>query len=484
MRLTKTNFIQYLESPLHLWAHASGKETTREFTEHDQLVARQGYEVESLAKQFLERKLRAEYPAGSTISFEDVLIDGDYEARADAIIHDTQNDTFDIYEIKSKTKVEKQQKYDATFQYLVSKTKFGAKLNNIFVVHANGDYVKQGEFNLAEYFVVADVLEECQKLEDEVYEKRHDARNILRLSTPPLDEHCFKPKDCPCKDLCHPDLPEFPIYDLPGARQKLYEKLIDMGIEEISQVPDTIKINPRQRMAVQAARQETPITDREKIKEDLNQLQYPLYFLDYETVGPPVPKFDGYTPYQHIVFQYSLHVVESADAIKEDGSVEAKHYEFISTSSEDPSYALCESLLSHIGSEGSVISWHKSFEIGRNKDLAKLHSQFADQLLSINERMYDLKDPFAKSCYVDKRFHGSASIKDVLPVLVPELNHKDLSINNGALALTRWYEMVFDGGEAMSDSEMEQTTRDLLEYCKLDTWAMVEVWRVLKKLAS
>jgi hypothetical protein len=188
-----------------------------------------------------------------------------------------------------------------------------------------------------------------------------------------------------------------------------------------------------------------------------------------------LPLFDGYKPYQPITFQYSLFVVEN------EHDTEPQHYEYLAVDRVECSQELCDSLLSHIGSEGTIIVWHKSFEMGRNSELAGLQPECAEQLLSINSRTYDLKDIFAKSYYVDYRFHGSASIKDVLPVVVPELSYDGLDIKKGDIAMTKWYEMVY--GE-LSEVEREKIRYDLKLYCKLDTLAMWRVWRAVKSISN
>ena len=133
-----------------------------------------------------------------------------------------------------------------------------------------------------------------------------------------------------------------------------------------------------------------------------------------------------------------------------------------------------------ISDTGSVVVWNKSFECPRNKELGQLFPEYNDFFLGMNSRVYDLKDIFTKNYYVDPGFHGSNSIKDVLPVLAPHLSYKDLAIGKGDLASVRWYEIAV--GEDKSGAD--QVFADLLEYCKLDTFAMVEIYNVLRKIPS
>lgn len=470
MRLTKSHFLTYLESPLHLWAEVNNQTEGKGFSVFDQMVAKQGYQVEKLAKEFLTKKVKDQYSPGSTIQFQAVLIDGNFESRIDALVHDVVHDTYDLYEIKSSTSIDKQNKYDVTFQHLIGKSQL--PVNKTYLVHVNGEYIKDGEIDLNEFFHIEDMSDVIGKLEDEVFELRSLAFDVLSHPKPPIEDHCYKPKDCPCKQLCHPGLPDYSIYDLCWWKVGQYEKLVANGYLDLTDVPETEELNPKQIIQLRSTKQKQPIIDLEGIKRELGNLSYPLYFLDYESINPAIPEHNNYHPYQHIVFQYSLHVVRSPD----DKDIE--HYEFLSTDKQEPSKQLVDSLLTNIGDVGSVIVWHKTFECGRNDELSTLQPLAADALSSINDRVYDLKEIFSKAVYVDYRFKGSASIKKVLPVLVPELSYDGMEIGEGATAMTKWWEMI-NGAE-----DGEEIKKNLLKYCELDTWAMVKIWKKLQFISK
>jgi hypothetical protein len=194
--------------------------------------------------------------------------------------------------------------------------------------------------------------------------------------------------------------------------------------------------------------------------------------LDYETFGPAAPLFDGYKPYQRIVFQYSLHVKKSPDA-------KLEHYEYLCREIKDPTSELVESLRGVTGLEGSFISWNKSFEMGCNNEMGARCNQFADFLNSINDRMYDLMQCFKKGYYVHKDFKCSASIKKVLPVLVPTLSYKALNIQEGGTASESWLKVA---DPKIDQSAKDKLAGDMLAYCRLDTLAMVEILEVLNGL--
>ncbi|MAD96832.1 MAG: hypothetical protein CMB99_05830 [Flavobacteriaceae bacterium] len=96
----------------------------------------------------------------------------------------------------------------------------------------------------------------------------------------------------------------------------------------------------------------------------------------------------------------------------------------------------------------------------------------------MNEHMFDLEVIFKKD-YIDYRFHGSSSIKKVLPVLCPDISYKALEVNNGTMALDTWGRMILDPDFS---EDITETRKNLLAYCELDTLAMVKIYEVLKKL--
>ena len=253
---------------------------------------------------------------------------------------------------------------------------------------------------------------------------------------------------------------------------KTLQNLLDNNIAYIKDIPEDFVLKPKQRLQVEAFRMGVPTIHKDNISEYLETFTYPLYFFDYETLGSLVPYFDGLKPYQQLPFQYSLHVLESLDA-------EIKHYEYLHKDNSNPAKPLTEELRSQIGKVGTVITWNMGFEKSCNALIGSLLPEYAEFYEKLNDRIVDLMTPFSKNWYVDSGFKGSASIKYVLPALIPELSHKNLDISEGATAQRLWMEAVLDGKRP---DEKEKILSDLLEYCKLDTLAMVEIYKVLKKL--
>jgi hypothetical protein len=199
-----------------------------------------------------------------------------------------------------------------------------------------------------------------------------------------------------------------------------------------------------------------------------------LYFLDYETLSSVIPAFDGLSPYQQVPFQYSIHILDApGSALRQVG--------YLHQTGTNPAEPLTDALVRDIGRCGSVVVWNQSFEMSCNDLLGRLVPQHAAALGQINERVVDLMVPFWNGWYIDAGFLGRASIKNVLPVLVPELSYKTLGIQEGAGAQRLWMEAVISGQRA---GQKAQILADLEEYCGLDTLAMVEIYQVLCKLPA
>ena len=212
------------------------------------------------------------------------------------------------------------------------------------------------------------------------------------------------------------------------------------------------------------------IIDKESIKNFLNDIEFPAYFLDYESINHIFPPFNHTFPYQQVVFQYSLHVMD------EDGNL--THKEYLHDTNANPAESIIEHLQQDIGNKGSIIVWNKTFECSRHKDYAKLYPAHASFFEDLNERTIDLADIFSKRMYLDKKLKGKYSIKKVLPLLCPELSYKELGIQEGSTASRSWREAIVDG----TRPDRDQILADLREYCGLDTYAMVAIYEKLNSL--
>jgi hypothetical protein len=405
-----------------------------------------------------------EYQLQPTATYEN------YEARSDALIKNPKTNKWDVYEIKSSNSIDKSHIYDVTFQVLVFEKHF--EIGDIYILHLNKEYVRQGALSLTELFITENVTEKVIDAKDIVERGRYDAYLIAKTDKVETAPHCYKPKTCICADICHPNLPEYSIYDVNRItinRRKI-DELEENNIYSIMDIPKEFPLTDLQRKQVDTAQKGNVHIEKEAIKESLEDLVYPLYFLDYESFNPAIPLFDGYRPYDQVTFQYSLHIKETPN------SKELKHFEFLETKPIDTIYNLLDSLKSQIGTNGSIIVWNKSFECTQNKRMGEIHPEYQDLVENMNKRIYDLMEIFQKQLYIDNRAKGSYSIKHILPIFDSSLNYKEMNIGDGATAMTTWSKLVNN-----SEGDKEEVRNNLLRYCELDTLAMVKVLEGLEK---
>lgn len=207
----------------------------------------------------------------------------------------------------------------------------------------------------------------------------------------------------------------------------------------------------------------------DSIRDKLQELSYPLYFLDFETDGPAIPRLEGLHPYEQFPFQFSCHILQN------NGSLE--HCEHLHDDTNDPRRPLAEALLATIGPTGSIIAYNAPFEQRIIRALARWLPDLSTDLTPLLERFWDQLVIF-RNYYTDYRFHGSSSIKNILPVLVPELSYDQLDVSDGTAAQATWNSMI-----AMTDPlEKNQLRQALLTYCGQDTLAMVKIHEVLTQL--
>jgi hypothetical protein len=465
-RFSKSDFRLFREAPRHLWAK---KNSRLDVSSANQLAGIQGEQVERLAKDYVETFILPNQP-GCTFLWQETGTDDSYLARADALVREPGKKAADLYEIKSSTEVKKEDVEDAAFQTLIFQKQY--HIGHIYLMLVNNDYIMHGPLDLSQLLKVEDITDQVNAILADIETLRAQALKAAQCADPEELEHCWKPKECVCLEVCHPGLPDFSIYDIPRLSEEKKRLLEGMGVRAAKEIPASFELSDSQRAIAYLARLGAPVMDAPRIREELGRIAYPVYFLDYETCNLAVPLFEGYKPYQQMVFQYSLHRLDGPEA-------ELKHFEHLSTSDDDPAMPLLASLKKNLGGEGTVIVWNASFEKTRNTEMALLHPEYAGFLKDVNDRVHDLMEMVSKGLYLHPGFKGSSSIKHVLPVMVPELSYAEMEINEGAKASLAWWNIMF---VSLDETEKKIIANQLLAYCKLDTLAMVEIFRRFSRI--
>ncbi len=380
-----------------------------------------------------------------------------------------KKDKWYAYEVKSSTTVKDYHYTDTALQYYVI-TKSGLPLEDIAVIHLNNKYSRLGELDVKQLFNTVSVkdkaIAEQQNIETKIAELKKVMENKNVKPTKKIGTHCFSPFECEFKSYCWDDLNIDPmIFNL---YSKDFNHFIENEIFQFDEIDENYKFHGKSKTKLNKLKETEIKIDKAKISSFLKTFIKPYYYFDFETYQMAVPEFDKIRPYQMIPFQYSLHIQDENNLI---------HSEFLGDSATDPRIPLIEKMINELGEKGSIITYNATFEKTRLKEMAIDFPAYKKQLNNIKDRIVDLMVPFQKMWYYNPKFKASYSIKYVLPALIPSLSYQNLNIQNGGDASS-----IYPKIKDMKLDDQEKTRTDLLEYCKLDTLAMVKIHEHLFKI--
>jgi hypothetical protein len=394
--------------------------------------------------------------------------------RADIL--EPNGDGWNLYEIKASSDSPKPLKKklevytrDLSFQrYVIQKA--GLKIKKCFVHILNHEYVKNGEIDVNSLVVKHDLTENVELVTGIEENVQQYLETIKQEDEAPItiSVNCNKPYECPMKSHCWGTLPTNNVLHLTNWRQ--YWKFFHEGIIDMKDIPKDIELKPKDEVIRKAALGKQVVCDKERVKDFLKTLKYPLYHFDFETFDTAIPIYDKCKPYQKIAFQYSLHIEH------EDGKLE--HFEYLADGKEDPRLKLLEQLEKEIQGDGSVVVFNKSFEKGVLEKLGKDFPEHNGWIQHVLDRLIDLAVPFQNFHYYCPTQKGSYSLKKVLPAITGK-GYENLEINNGGDASILYYNSHIR--DQISSDKLRQ---DMLNYCGMDTEAMVWVVKELKKLVN
>ena len=488
--LSKSSYIKGLQCEKHLYLYKYHYNEMDELSEMQKTIFKRGTNVGELAQQLFpggkiaasgdppdyEKALKrtAELVENeANVIYEAAFMFNEVLSIADIAVR--EKNQWKIYEVKSSTSISETYLNDAALQYYVI-SNLGIKVKDFSIICINNQYVRKGELNLRELFISESVLELITPMQNSVKENVKRFKKVLmKRQIPDIDigEHCYNPYTCGFFNYCRKHIPEHSIFDFSGMHLSKKYELYREGIIRFEDIPEGLPLNKNNRLQLDVYNSGETLIDKKAIKNFLSDLNYPLYFMDFETFQPAVPLFDNSRPYQQIPFQYSAF-------IKKNKNSEAEHSEFLAEPGEDPRVKFIENLLEATGKKGSVIVYNKTFEITRLREIARDFPDYADAVEKLILRIEDLMVPFQKKYYYAPGMMGSYSIKAVLPALVPALSYDNLEINEGGLASIA-YESLITETDLMRIAEVKQ---QLLEYCKLDTFGMVKILESLESIVK
>ena len=401
------------------------------------------------------------------------------------ILH-RQGGGYAIYEVKSSSNslVEpisdddlRHYAWDIAYQKYVL-TQCGVNVTGVYLVQLNKDYVRGKDLNIQMLFLKTDMTRLVDEEYPNVPANIARARKVLECHqepAKPISMACRKPYPCAFWQYCSKHIPKPSVFDL---YRMSFEKALKYYNNSIVTFEDvqSCKLTARQQVQVVSHLTGKGTVDKKSIRDFLDQnIRYPLYFLDFETMQDVVPQYEGTKPYQQIPFQYSLHWIEKPGG-------ELKHTAFLAESGKDPRRALAEQLCHDIPLNACITAYNKGFECGRINELAEAFPALRYHLLNIRDNIVDFLDPFRAGYYYLPEMEGSFSIKKVLPALFPndpQLDYSNLtgSVHNGGEAMT-----IFPKIKDMAPADQQKARQSLLDYCHLDTLAMVKIWQNLEEI--
>lgn len=397
--------------------------------------------------------------------FEDILI------RVD-ILERLPGNRWRLIEVKMSTGAKDYHLPDVAIQKYVLE-QCGIKVSEACLMHLNRDYVYNGKrYQLDELFTTNNLEKEIRSLENELPDHLAEQWRTLALKKAPDIEcgtQCKDPFECEFYSLCNEELPGDWVGNLPRIGKKA-DQLIEMGVESIHDIPDSFPLSEKQRRACECVKKNKPYYDKH-LQNELAALKYPIYFMDFETFFPALPRYAGMRPYDQISFQWSVHVQRKPGA-------ELEHHEFLQDDGQDPRDDFITSLLTVLEEHKKApIIVYSNFESTRLGELSKSFPKYAKRIEEVKNRLWDLL-PVIRSNVYHPQFYGSFSIKNVLPALIPDLSYENMAIANGTQAGLA-YEKLIHG--KLEPKERQTLRKGLLEYCSQDTMAMVRLLEHLKK---
>ena len=478
--LSKSRFLAGLQCPLRLWHQCYSPNFASEISPVQQAIFDMGHEVGGMATRLYpkgilieEDHLHHEEAVESTLgAMKEPDVKAIYEAaflfdgvriRVD-ILERLDNGKWNLIEVKSSTSVKEIHLPDVAVQHHVL-TGAGLDMERAILMHLNNRYTYDGShLDLSKLFTASDMTRQVLVYKNQISSLLSNLNEMLKKAKGPKirpGRHCKIPYECEFWEHCTEEMPEHWVMELTGITQRRLNELMAINIHDIRDIPDSFPLTQIQdRIRRCVVYDEEYISD--ELQDELMDADYPIHFLDFETVSPAIPRYAQTRPFQAIPFQWSNHI------LYEDGIIE--HHEWLCGEDKDPREEFAITLLKALGDEGPIFIY-TDYEKRIVNDLARYLPQQRIQLQNLLGRFKDLQ-ALIRKYYYHPKFHGSFSLKFVLPALVPEMDYHNLAIQEGSLASMEYLRML---EPSTTPKEKEKIERNLLEYCGYDTLAMLKI---------
>jgi len=503
--LSKSKYLNGLQCRKLIWCLYNAKDKVPAYGAATQAIFDQGHEIGHLAKSLFPGGLEIEGEpwdynglldrTGQALRkkiplYEAAFGYGNAFARTD-ILNPVGDGAWDLIEVKSSTEVKPVHIDDLTLQkYVVEGS--GLRVRKCILMHINNAYVRAGAVEVDKLFTQADVTAKVIEKSACVEPNLAKLVKVIRQKKVPdikIGPRCDDPYGCILKEICWAFLPENSPLTLSGFSKEKAFTLIHQGILKISDVPETVALNEKQVIQLEAVRTGCRHVDPGAIRAFLKTLVYPISFLDFETFMTAIPLYDGVRPYQQVPFQFSLHIVSasatsattrSSLTTESTGSPGAgpSHHSYLSDGRSDPSPMILELLRERLGDSGSIVCYYAAFERGVLNRAVEATPEYHQWWTAAQTRLVDLLGPFRAFAFYHPEQSGSASLKAVLPALTGE-GYDSLDIADGETASREYLRVTFGDADA---EERARVRGQLEDYCSLDTMGMIRIVEALKSI--
>jgi hypothetical protein len=484
--LSKSDYLAGLQCPMQLWLRVNEPNAIELMTgDKQEALFEQGRRVGELARTYVpggtlidfpyyavEERLRATkraLEASSEIIYEAAFAFDKQFVAVDILKRVSAG--FILTEVKSSTKVKPEHLEEIALQAFVLQQN-GLTVSKLQIMHINRDYTYP---NLQTLFVTQDVTARVTPLIKEAGKTISAQAEVLRGSLPitKIGSHCSAPFECPFKDRCWADLPAHHVTTLYRIQERKAFALVEQGFTTITQLPNDFplsQIAERQRKAVIEER----LIVEPTLSATLNQLPESIGFLDFETVGPAIPVWNGCRPYEPIPVQFSF--------CKLGANGELTQFEWLADGAGDPRESIASALIEACRGVETIVAYNAAFELRCIQHLLFALPHLAVELQEISRRVIDLL-PIVRDEVYHPEFYGSFGLKSVLPALISEDLYDNLAVSDGTAASWLLQELLFEP-ERFSREEQLRLRQDLLDYCRTDTIGLFKLLQKLKELAE
>jgi len=423
---------------------------------HDQVQERVGATERALAR-------------GEPAIFEATFAEDGIVVAVDILAREGR--THSLIEVKSSTSIKAHHLWDAAVQAFALR-RAGVDVDSVEIMHLNSACRFPG---LDDLFIREAISGRVRSLFPQISEIIRGQTATLEDSLPDVEVggHCDQPHECPFKSRCWPAAPKHNVETFYGLRREKSAQLDAQGLALVNEVPETFpltKIQQRQRRAVTKGELQV----EGDLASALAPLQGRVAYLDFETVGPAIPVWEGFGPWHAHPVQFSCHISSPKG--------ELEHVEWMADGSGDSRELMAQALVEALEDVDTVVAYNVAFEKKCLEMIAAGAPEYAPGIQAITSRLHDLL-PVVRDYVYHPDFLGSFSLKAVLPALVPGLSHESLEVSKGQSASALLHRLLFLG-EPTKPAQRKATRRSLMEYCAMDTLGLVRLKERLDELAK